>query len=120
MKLFTVLVFGFIVSGCATNSLRDQSASIDISKATRITSAAAERANTVLAKICGRYQIVNAGFLVADAIVGARIPSAYRDVHQQAVIFLNDLCEHRPTDAAGVLEAGQKAYGTIMSIRDMI
>lgn len=120
MKLFLVLALGSIVSGCAANSLRDRSTPINISKAARMTNAAAERANTVLDKICNHYQIINAGFLVADAIVGSRIPFAYRETHGQAVIFLNDLCAHRPADAAGVLEAGQKAYATIVSIRDKV
>lgn len=109
---------GAVLAGCAQGPTLDRNLAAGVAEAIQMTDVAVAKANATLDKVCASYKTADAAFAFVRLFAGPRIPQTYVDAQAQAVVFLDDLCTHRPSDAAGVLEAAQKAYATIVSIRD--
>jgi len=107
-----------MLSGCAHVPTVDRNLAAGVADAIQMTDIAASKADATLDKVCAGYKTADAAFALVRLFAGQRIPQSYVDAQAQAVVFLDDLCAHRPNDAAGVLKAAQKAYATIVSIRD--
>lgn len=118
-RLMVIGLMAAALAGCVPRStLNDPNIAAGVNRAVEGTSAAAKRASAAIDKICANYETVDAAFQLIAFVAGDRIPQAYRDAEADAVRYLADLCTHRPTNAQEALESVQKAYATIVVVRN--
>lgn len=121
-RLILVAALALPLGGCftfaPTSILDNPNIAAGVNQAVEGTSAAAKKANAGIDKICANYELVDAAFQLIALAAGDRIPQPYRDAEADAVRYLADLCTHRPTNAQEALESAQKAYATIIVVRD--
>ncbi|MDH7794140.1 MULTISPECIES: hypothetical protein [unclassified Beijerinckia] len=119
-RLIIIGALAAMLGGCSITPksiLDDPAFATAVGKATSVTKTAAEKANETLDGICANYKTADAAFQLVVFVVGDRMPKNVIESESAAVAYLNDLCANRPTDARTALEAAQKAYGVIDTLR---
>lgn len=120
-RLIIIVALAAILGGCSSTPksiLEDPGFATAVGRAASATKTAAEKANETLGGICANYKTADAAFQLVVFVVGDRIPKNIIESEGAAVAYLGDLCANRPADARTALEAAQKAYGVIDTLRN--